>query len=202
MPTRAAHEGHDPKRLDSELATVPYSVIELSATAQRWADASIDALPPDGKLSSHPALTQLERWLESDDRLVDCVCDTSNWVHAAALGEIVKRARESFRGDDEDGTSVVAHVRSVGLAAVSGKGSYWGLEYPVRVAGPLPRSSGKRRILGFRFVHFEEAVQWDGLFQDRERYEKWLRDARLIVTAADIDALTQAELLAEWRRRS
>jgi hypothetical protein len=92
--------------------------------------------------------------------------------------------------------------RRTAKAALKGDPSFWGDEYPVRVIGSLRASSGKGAVLGFQFCHFNEPIDWDGLFHSREAYKRWVAKRGLLVSRQDHDGPATRHLAAYWLRRA
>jgi hypothetical protein len=174
------------------------SQLVLDRESQSWADAAISALGRKTTLSTHPALDRLTAWLEEEGRLVDCLVDTGNWVYAVGLDDLIGRAYGEFDGVETE-RAILAAIRRTAKAALKGDYDYWGDVHKARVLGSLRATSGKVAVLGLQFCHFDEPIDWDGLFQSKMAYKRWLAGQNLLVSVRDFEAKSPATLLRRWR---
>jgi hypothetical protein len=170
----------------------------LDRESQAWADECINALGRRSVLRAHPALSQLTAWLEEEGRLVDCLVDTGNSVYAVGLDNLIERASGEFDGVETE-RAILAAIRCTAKAAFKGDHDYWGDVHKARVVGSLRATSGKVAVLGFQFCHFDEPIDWDGLFQSKMAYKRWLAGQKLLVSVRDFEAKSPATLLRRWR---
>jgi len=176
---------------------VPSTQFHLSRTAQRWADEALAALSTSDHLKEHSSLEHLCRWLDEEWRLVDCINDQSNWVHAPTLAQIVNHAWQVFEGP-EDHEAVLACLHKTAQEALAGDSSFWGDEYSVVVGGQLEASTGSVAVLAFEFSHLDEPVNWYGLFRDGSALRAWLGRQGRYTTLEEFERTPRGVMLRKW----